>query len=318
MNGYSSSQAETVSPADMFLHKFAPTPNHRSSTSSQEARPSFFSGALLLVPGFSSTGRGTEHTTVDNNTADTPASASCHAKDEYSFHDSTTMIDNRSRAADLPSSPPAITQDEEDHDDRKDNSQSSGDESDSEYEPKSASKRALRKSSRQSLTISKGKLSSSSSPSSTSATATSMSSISSPSSPFSRTTRNGGSYRCNRDVPFSEIENLQSFSSDHPRYAYRMLIACALLNAPPERAHVLRVDEIYKIIAERFRYFDITMSARNSWKSGIRHTLSHSVSFKKVDGSYDEVRGSAVEAVYHWTFSDEAWAKQAVLVGSIR
>ncbi|KAK7202673.1 hypothetical protein BZA70DRAFT_285715 [Myxozyma melibiosi] len=173
----------------------------------------------------------------------------------------------------------------------------------------------------------------------------------------SSASRNGGSYRCNRDVPFSEVVSIRPVSvTEHPRVAYRILIACALLNAPPERGHVLRVDEIYGIIATRFSYFDIAKSARNSWKSGIRHTLSHSVSFKKVlmsesaDGNLrpsvrveEDTRSAhkrsrrsrsgdsaprrstksarevnSAEGTFYWTFSEEAWEKQAVLVGSHR
>ncbi|KAK9463928.1 uncharacterized protein V1516DRAFT_662048 [Lipomyces oligophaga] len=153
----------------------------------------------------------------------------------------------------------------------------------------------------------------------------SQSSVNSQDTYASSQARNGGSYRRNDDIPFPEIRDLANNNATvRPEYSYRILIACALLSAPRERNHTLRLQEIYESVKQRFPYFahgDLT----GTWRSGIRHTLSHSISFDRYfDGdcaynsSANKYKPNSSEDGYVWGFSKTSWANQAILVGSRR
>ncbi|KAK9453237.1 hypothetical protein V1511DRAFT_104810 [Dipodascopsis uninucleata] len=136
-----------------------------------------------------------------------------------------------------------------------------------------------------------------------------------PSDDFDRPVRNGASYRCCRDVPFSEILDLEDPGKRRPACPFTHLIALAFLSAP---RHVLEIEDIYRYIINRFPYFRMRTQKKDAarWKSAVRHNLSYSKSFKK----YPIVRPQNAKQVggvkrCAWGFSDEAWNRQTLLRG---
>ncbi|KAK9464576.1 hypothetical protein V1512DRAFT_268069 [Lipomyces arxii] len=126
---------------------------------------------------------------------------------------------------------------------------------------------------------------------------------------------NGASYRTCRNTPFHEIINLPWYGNRRPPHPYSQLIALALICAAPSN-HVLKIEDIYEFIAWRFPFFSLTdPNPHNAkrWKSAVRHNLSFSCSFQKVDSGNARLPGGVKRCL--WGFSEKAWQSQLLLKG---
>ncbi|KAK9475936.1 hypothetical protein V1514DRAFT_338424 [Lipomyces japonicus] len=132
-------------------------------------------------------------------------------------------------------------------------------------------------------------------------------------SDFDRQIRNGASYRSCRDVPFEEVITIRDYGKCRPPHPFTHLIAFALLMAPN---HVLEIEGIYQFIMGRFQYFQLCDNKKESgrWKSAVRHNLSYSKSFAKVDPVLNK-SSTKTKNRYMWGFSEESWEKQSLLRG---
>ncbi|KAK9449488.1 uncharacterized protein V1518DRAFT_405343 [Limtongia smithiae] len=120
-----------------------------------------------------------------------------------------------------------------------------------------------------------------------------------------------------RNIPFAEVLRMPQYG---PLGAgsFPAVIALALLSAPPHRNNTLKIDEIYRFISERFPECDMTGTpASLRWRSTVRSTLTSCTTFRNVEVYLSAAHGQDLAKINKsglWTFSEEAWDQQTVLV----
>ncbi|KAJ4302781.1 Forkhead transcription factor [Kalmusia sp. IMI 367209] len=111
------------------------------------------------------------------------------------------------------------------------------------------------------------------------------------------------------DGPLPEPEDMPQVDDDglKPPYSYAMLIGMAILRAPKRQ---LTLAQIYKWISETFAFY--RNSQDTGWQNSIRHNLSLSKSFGKVERPKDDPGKG------HYWIINEGFEKQYYKIKSIR